>query len=550
MNKLLQVNEMSVAYQTFSVHPLTFHVNEGEILSVIGESGSGKTTVAKAIACVLGEEARVQGEVVIDGHSVLDMMEMERRKLRMSTFAIVFQNSSSWLNPTLTLKAHLKEVLKRKYKGNAVKEKMKDLMLQVGLDISDLERYPRELSGGMVQRFMIANALALSPKFVILDEPTSALDIASTEQFVKLIQRLNHEQGITFLLITHDLYLANELSQRMMVLYRGHLQEVGDTKDIIAHPRHPYTRGLLRASTHMNLARDLWGIRPSERQGEVWHPGHHGCPFYGRCTQSVEICKEHAPHVREQQGRFLACNRGGIVTVLEGKQLSKSFGKQQVFQKIDFKVCSGEIVSIIGHSGVGKSTLAHVLSGYLQPEEGQVTFLGERADYKKLYRQMGGLQMVIQDSQVALNPNMTVEQAMGEALLLTTSMTKEEIANEVIRSMQDVELPVRDCFLSQKIHTLSGGEKQRVVIGRALTMKPELLIADEPTALLDVSSKANLLRMLKGLQNKRGLSMLMITHDLECAFKISDYIWKISEGQLCEVHPQEYISVHMEDIYK
>lgn len=550
MSKLLQVNEVAVKYQTFSLHPLTFDVKEGEILSIIGESGSGKTTIAKAIACVLDEHAQIKGEVILEGHSLLEMREKDRKLLRMSLFSIVFQNSVAWLNPTMTLRGHLQEVLKREYAGRELQNRMKELMHQVGLEVIDLERLPKELSGGMVQRFMIANALALSPKLVILDEPTSALDVESTKQFISLIKRLNKEQGIAFLLITHDLHLANELSQRMLVLYRGHLQEMGETKDIIKQPRHPYTRGLLRASTHMNLARDLWGIRPTEHDGDVWHREHHGCPFYGRCTQSIDACKNHAPHMEAHEGRMLACNRGGIVTHLVGKDICKSFGKQQVLKDINVQLYSGEIVSIIGHSGVGKSTLANILGGFINPDEGCVEFAGDIADYHQLYRQIGGLQMVKQDSQSALNPNMSVKQAIGEALLLTTTLTKEEIENEVKIAMSDVELPVRDCFMNQKIHTLSGGEKQRVLIARALTMKPVVLIADEPTALLDVSSKANLLRMLKGLQNKRGLSMLIITHDLECAFKISDHIMKISDYGLSEVEQKEYVSVNIEGIYK
>ncbi len=550
MHKLLQVNEVTVKYQTFSLHPLTFDMKDGEILSIIGESGSGKTTIAKAIACVLDEHAQVAGEVILDGHSLLEMREKDRKSLRMSLFSIVFQNSVAWLNPTMTMRGHLQEVLKRKYTGRELQNRMKELMNQVGLNVRDLERFPKELSGGMVQRFMIANALALSPKLVILDEPTSALDMEATEHFMDLIKKLNKEQGIALILITHDLYLANELSERTLVLYRGHLQEMGETKRIIRQPKHPYTRGLLRASTHMNLVRDLWGIRPTERGDDVWRREQHGCPFYGRCTQSIAKCANHAPRLELHEDRMLACNRGGIVTLLEGKGISKSFGKQEVLKGINLKLYSGEIVSIIGCSGVGKSTLANILGGFIKPNEGCIEFTGDIANYHQLYRQIDGLQTVKQDSQSALNPNMTVKQAIGEALLLATTLTKEEIEQEVKTAMLDLELPVRECFMNQKIHTLSGGEKQRVLIARALTMKPAVLIADEPTALLDVSSKANLLRMLKGLQNKRGLSMLIITHDLECAFKISDHIMKISDFGLLEVEQKEYVSLNIEDIYK
>ncbi len=553
MGELLQVNNLEVSYPDFSLHPLSFSMKEGEILSIIGESGSGKTTIAKAVACIMGEDAQVSGSVIIDGNSLLDMKEKERKTLRMTLFSVVFQNATGWLNPSMNLRGHLQEVLKRSsLKSSEMVDKMESLMTQVGLKKEDLSRYPRELSGGMVQRFLLANALALSPKLVILDEPTSALDADSSREFVTLIQHLNQTYGTSFLLITHDLQLANSLSERMMVLYRGHVQEMGNTQEMISDPHHPYTYGLLRASTHMNLARDLWGIRRSEIQGpheEIHDKEHHGCPFYGRCTQSIEICGNHSPHLEHKDGRYLACNRGGIVTVLEGKHMFKAFGKQKVIEDVSIKVRSGEIVSIIGASGVGKTTLAHLLSGMIEPDKGEIEFQGQGANYKILHRKLSGMQMVIQDSQGALNPHMTVEEAVAEPLTLTKLYTPEEVQEMVKEAMEDVELPTRPCFRSQKVQTVSGGQKQRITIARALTMKPALLIADEPTALLDVSSKANLLRMLKGLQNRRGLAMLMITHDLECAFKISDRILQVSQGQLVTIDPEQYVKIEVEQIY-
>lgn len=555
MGELLQVNNLAVAYSDFSLHPLSFQMQEGEILSIIGESGSGKTTIAKAIACIMGEEAQVSGSVILDGNSLLDIAEKERKSLRMSLFSIVFQNATGWLNPTMTLEGHLREVLKRdsSYKKQGMMEKMVSLMVQVGLEAEDLKRYPRELSGGMVQRFLLANALALSPKLVILDEPTSALDADSSQEFIELIRYLNQTGGTSFLLITHDLQLASALSSRMMVLYRGHVQEMGLTKEMIHEPKHPYTNGLLRASTHMNLARDLWGIRRAETRG-TYHNGHevahHGCPFYGRCTQSIAMCEDHAPHLEAYGNGYLACNRGGIVTILEGRNISKTYEKQCILEDVNLKVRSGEIVSIIGASGVGKTTLAHILSGTLTPNQGVVEFQGGVADYKKLHREVEGMQLVIQDSQAALNPHMTVAQAIAEPLMLTKQYSEDEIHHIVQEAMEDVELPVRDCFMNQTINTVSGGQKQRISIARALTMKPTILIADEPTALLDVSSKANLLRMLKGLQNRRGLAMLMITHDLECAFKISDRILRVAGGKLTEVDTKQYVRINIDEIYE
>lgn len=226
--------------------------------------------------------------------------------------------------------------------------RMEELMALVGLETADLERYPRELSGGMVQKFLLANALALNPALVLLDEPTGALDIASSRGITALIQELNRRLGTAFLVITHDMKLAADLGGRTVVLYDGHVEEAGDTRALLDHPRHPYTRGLLQSAVGLNPVRDMWGIRPTT-VSYTRQP--HGCPFYGRCTQSLPACAGHAPELTAQpDGRLLACNRGGVLTLLECRGLCKAFGRQRVLDGIDLTLYSGEIVSLVGRS--------------------------------------------------------------------------------------------------------------------------------------------------------------------------------------------------------
>ena len=208
---LLEVNNLSVSYPEFTLHPVSFALDAGEMLTIVGESGSGKTTLARAIACLSEPEAQVSGQVYLNGRELLAMDERARRPLRMKEFALSFQNSAEWLNPSLTLAEHLREVLCRAYRGAAMAARMEELMALVGLETADLERYPRELSGGMVQKFLLANALALNPALVLLDEPTGALDIASSRGITALIQELNRRLGTAFLVITHDMKLAADL---------------------------------------------------------------------------------------------------------------------------------------------------------------------------------------------------------------------------------------------------------------------------------------------------------------------------------------------------
>lgn len=541
---LLEVNNLSVSYPEFTLHPVSFALDAGEMLTIVGESGSGKTTLARAIACLSEPEAQVSGQVYLNGRELLAMDERARRPLRMKEFALSFQNSAEWLNPSLTLAEHLREVLCRAYRGAAMAARMEELMALVGLETADLERYPRELSGGMVQKFLLANALALNPALVLLDEPTGALDIASSRGITALIQELNRRLGTAFLVITHDMKLAADLGGRTVVLYDGHVEEAGDTRALLDHPRHPYTRGLLQSAVGLNPVRDMWGIRPTT-VSYTRQP--HGCPFYGRCTQSLPACAGHAPELTAQpDGRLLACNRGGVLTLLECRGLCKAFGRQRVLDGIDLTLYSGEIVSLVGRSGAGKTTLARTLAGLLPLEGGgSVEFQGEAADFAALHRRLGGVQMVLQDSQAALNPHMTVREAVEEPMRLSGCF--QDGAAE--RALEDVGLFACDSFLTRHIHALSGGQRQRVAIARALTMEPALLIADEPTSMLDPSGKANLLRMLKGLQNNRGFSMLFITHDLDSALKISDRLFRLEKGALTRLNPNDYIQVRFDGLF-
>lgn len=544
MPKLLEVENLKVSYGSFTLHELSFCLDEGEILAVVGESGSGKTTLLRALSRLADESAQVSGRVCFAGQELYSIPPQQLRQMRWSEFSIAFQNSAEWLNPSMSLRAQLLEILKRKPGTDRSPRQLEQLMETVGLEPGDLSRYPHELSGGMAQKFLLASAIALRPRLVLMDEPTSALDAASREHFAELIRRLNREYSMAFIVITHDMKLASMLSDRMMVLYNGHVEELGQSQKLIDFPMHPYTRGLINASAGMNPFKDVWGIRPPGEHGDGHH---HGCPFARRCTQTIPECFLHSPQLEEKEdGRSLACIRGGIVTVLECRDVSKAYGKQLVLESVSMFVRSGELVAVVGKSAAGKSTLAGIVSGYLDKiSSGELLFMGQPAQFEALHRQEGGVALVYQDSEASLNPNMSVLEAVKEPRLLSKLPDCEA---EALKALGDVGLPADSQFCSKLIKTLSGGQKQRVSIARSLSMKPALLVADEPTSMLDPSSAANLMRLLKLLQNKNGFSMILVTHDLDSAVKIADRCYLIRDKRAQEIQLSAMLSSRLSQL--
>ena len=546
MSEVLSAKQLSIEFQdgSFKVHPVDIHLNRGEILSIIGESGSGKSTLVKALTHLNAANAVVHGSVQLCGKDLYIISEKERTQMRMHQFAIAMQNSRELLNPMLTVRSQLNEVLVKKYSGQEKELRLKKLIELTTFPAEALDNFPSELSGGMVQKVLLMSAISLHPDVVLLDEPTSALDHDSAMAVTRMIQKIHQEEGTSFLIITHDLQFALDISSRVMVFYEGSLVEEGPTQKVFYAPHHPYTRGLFQSSMDINPYRDIWGIRKTRKDAPV---PPQGCPFYGRCHQCIDICRTNRPAAQkwgEDETWKVACNRGGIVKILEGTNVSKSFAKHKVLEGLDLHIYSAEVVALVGPSGSGKSTLAHILSGVITPDTGTILYDGAEADFSKLHRIFGGMQIVRQDPDTALNPNMTVLDAITEPLII--NVPKMNMEAQALDLLDDVGLENGKELLHSPVRRLSGGQKQKVMLARALSMKPKLLIADEVTSMLDASGKANLLRLLKSIQNSHGLSMLFITHDYNSALKISDRIYRMdSFGVIREVAMQTAQQIHL-----
>jgi peptide/nickel transport system ATP-binding protein len=506
-------------------------IDKGDCLAIIGESGAGKSTLGLSIMGLLSEGA-ARGEVLLNGRDLFRITEDELRQLRGGEMAMVFQNIEDALDPVQRVGDQIIEAIsihqKRGEKSSCerkLQSRMFRLLLAVGLSEEKAVSYPHQLSGGEKQRISIAMALANDPDLLILDEPTASLDAMTKMDIIRLLEEALHSR--MSLLITHDISLAQRLSNRLAVLYAGRIVETGDTQEIMRNPAHPYTRGLIRSYPAMNRAKDLQGI-----PGMMSH-GLEGCPFHDRCTQRIEICKTLVPLLQEVKGRFVACHRGGIVPLLEVRDLGVSFDSYSALSGVDLTLYEGETLAVVGESGSGKTTLSKAIMGLCQQSSGEVFLEGNKLG-KRDVSFYSRVQMIFQNPKESVSHRMTVLDAVLEPLNVMHRGSPEERVARAREVIRQAELPISDRFLAKYPHQLSGGEVQRVAIARALALRPKLLIADEPTSALDPSVQAKILKLLLNLQERMGLGILLVTHDIAVARKASDRIAVLLKGRIVE----------------
>lgn len=506
---------------------IDLRLERGDSLAVVGESGAGKTTLGLSIMRLAA--AKLEGEIVFDGTNLLELSEDEMRRLRGDRMAMVFQNVEDALDPVYTAEEQVCEAIAahNRWNKSRIRERARALLTAVGLDGTRYRLYPHQLSGGERQRVLIAMALANDPELLILDEPTASLDALTKADIVELLRSATSDR--ISLIITHDISLASALSKKIAVLYSGMILEVGRTADLIRNPRHPYTRGLLRSFPSMNTTKDLQGI-----PGRTI-PGISGCPFHPRCTQKIEVCRNLVPRLAELNGRMIACHRGGIVPLLEIRDVCKKFNGFSAVLHVSLTLYEGETLALVGESGSGKTTLAKIIMGIIEPDSGEILLEGERARWDAgFYRRV---QMIFQNPKESISHRLNVLQAVREPLDVQRIGSEEERIASAMKALENAELSTDPEFLRRYPHQLSGGEAQRVAIARALVMHPKLLIADEPTSALDPSVQAKILRLLMDLQERMGLSILFITHDIALARKVSDRIAVMLRGSIVEEGP-------------
>ncbi len=527
----LEINNLSIKYNSrdsVALDNLSFNVSEGECIGIIGESGSGKTTLLSAIMQLLGAKAEIKGEILYKGVDLLSLHKNQLNDIRWSEIAIVFQNSLKYLNPSLRILEQISETFKAK-KLKVDRKVIEKLFETFNLDRKWLNAYPNELSGGMRQRVFIIMALVLNPRLLLIDEPTTSLENINKNELINYLLYLKNKRKQTMVIVSHDLDVIRKLADRILVMYKGRLLEQNVADNILNYPKHPYTRALIMASYNVNPYKDLWSIKKIDN---VPNPS---CIYYNYCTQRIDKCIVKSPTYL--RGNGVSCIRGGIVEMLSIHNIVKQYKfRDEVIIACDncsFSLQHGEIVSIIGESGSGKSTLAKIIIGLLDFDSGTIEYNDEEFDDSNKMSIFHGVQIVPQDPYSSLNPKFTVKQAILEPISINKLIKPQEYDVFIQNMLRMVEL---DELISggDIISSLSGGQLQRVAIARALSMEPKLLIADEITANLDISTTVNLLRLLKQLQNEKGFSMIFITHDLKIARKISEKMLVMKDGKIIE----------------
>lgn len=565
---LLSVEGLSVDYgappsAVHAVRNLSFSIGKGEAFGLIGESGSGKTTVAFSIMRYLEGGRVVGGRIRFKDRDLLALDEAELAGIRGSTAAMVYQDPLSALNPIMPIGSQIMEAVShnRDIGSAAARTEVARLLARVNLPDPEAlaKRYPHQLSGGQQQRVVIAMALACRPDLLILDEPTTGLDVTTEAVILDLIADLRVEFGMSILFISHNLGVVAKVCDRVGVLYAGELMEVGEVADVLRRPKHPYARALLGAVPKL----DRRGVRLAALRGQPpdLRSAVVGCSFAPRCPDAVDICATAPPVRRFDDGSLSRCHfepkppaapelqasfekSADDATVLSVKDISKTFkvpvggtiftrsATVTALRDVSLTLRRGETLAIVGESGSGKSTLARCIAGLISPDAGTVSLGGSPLSGARTLAERRYVQIVFQNADAALNPLHTVEEIVSRPLKLYGLRNGSALRPRVIELLEMVKLGER--YLRSYPHELSGGQKQRVAIARAFAAEPAVVICDEPTSALDISVQAALINELKALQSTLGLSYLFISHDLGVVNTVADRIAVMYLGRIVE----------------
>jgi peptide/nickel transport system ATP-binding protein len=498
---VIALDRLSVSiHGTPILRAVTLDIAPGEIVGLVGESGSGKSMSALALMGLLPRGARATGAARLDGTDLLALTEPQLCRLRGNEIAMIFQEPMTALNPVQTIGDQVAETLAihGKATGADARRITRDRLDRVGLPHVALDRFPHELSGGQRQRVCIAAAIALHPRLLIADEPTTALDVTTQAQILDLLRDLVAEDGMSLLLITHDLAVVADMAARIAVMRHGEIVESGPTTRVLAEQRHPYTRALFTASSHA----------PNRAARTAPEP-----------LLTVDNMRRSYPGPKQ------GFRRAPPVEAVKG---------------VSFQLHRGESLGLVGESGCGKSTLTRAILGLDPVQGGDIRLFGRSIVPQMPAALRSGIQVVFQDPYGSFNPRWRVERLVAEPFhLMSHPPMGEDRRMRVAEALRSVHLSPDD--MEKYPHEFSGGQRQRIAIARALITRPEILVLDEAVSALDVSVRARILDLLAELQAEFGLSYLFISHDLTVVRAITDRVLVMQAGEIVEEGPTDAV---------
>ena len=541
----LQVQDLHVSFQSKemsvqAVKGVSFEIKAGETLGLVGESGSGKSVTALSLINLIPQPPGkiTKGEILLKGQDILKYSEKEIRKVRGNIISMIFQEPMTSLNPVFTVGYQISEalILHQNMNKKEAREKSIDLMDQVGIlqPSKRVDSYPHQMSGGQRQRVMIAMAIACQPDLLIADEPTTALDVTIQRQILELLQKLQEDLKMSMLFISHDLGIIAEIAKRVLVMYQGCIVESNETLAIFKEPKHPYTKGLIACRPTLDVKTSRLPVVSDFLEGR---------------ENSLKL-KEKSPPKTDAK------------PLVKVKNLKKHFSLERTFfgktkswikaaDDISLEIPRGTTLGLVGESGCGKTTLGRALLRLIEPTAGQVfynetdiTALSPK-DLKSMRRKM---QIIFQDPYASLNPRMTIGSSIMEPLIIhSLYKNKQERKERVQELMEQVGLDKN--MMNRYPHEFSGGQRQRICIARAIAVQPEFIICDESVSSLDVSIQAQVLNLLKDLQEQLHLTYIFISHDLTVVKFISDQIAVMHKGKIVEINTPDEIYKNPQNPY-
>jgi peptide/nickel transport system ATP-binding protein len=576
---LLDIQDLRTYFHTDegvvkAVDDISLRLEEGHTLGIVGESGSGKSVTSLSIMGLLAGSARIEsGRIAFLGRDMVGLPEREMRKIRGGNISMIFQEPMTSLNPVFTTGSQVVEAIMLHQKVSLAEARQQTIALFDEVGIPDPESrvddYPHQMSGGQRQRVMIAMALCCNPKILIADEPTTALDVTIQKQILDMIRQLRDKRGMSIMFITHDLGVIAEIADDVAVMFQGKVVEYGDVEQIFSAPQHAYTKGLLACRPRFDTpyrrlptVSDFMEIRGPDGQreliekqvddakkqqlmttgrGRLLHPGSRSIPALkspeGACPKidAMVLPEGTKPLLEVRDLRVYFPVRRGL--------FQRVVGTIKAVDGIDFTVYRGQTLGLVGESGCGKTTTGRAILRLIEPTGGEVHYHGRdmaalrRSALRKMRRH---LQIIFQDPYGSLNPRMTVESALIEPMRLhAIGTSRQDCLDRAVALLEEVDLEA--AHLRRYPHEFSGGQRQRICIARALTVEPEFMVCDESVSALDVSVQAQVLNLMKDLQERRELTYIFISHDLSVVKFMSDMMAVMNEGKIVEFGPSETI---------